>query len=99
MFHAPFSPVVSIVNRGGNEPWFSTWFPMLMILKQYAESHGYILAAAFGVSPYDTYYYYVRSNFADSSDIVRKIRGITYYSYSTGEVCINYALLNTGGTR
>lgn len=91
MFHAPFSPVVSIVNRGGNEPWFRTWFPMLMILKQYAESHGYILAAAFGVSPYDTYYYYVRSDFADSSDIVQKIRGITYYSYSTGEVCINYA--------
>lgn len=99
MFHAPFSPIVSIMNRGGNEPWFRTWFPMLMILKQYAESHGYILAAAFGVSPYDTYYYYVRSDFADSSDIVRKIRGITYYSYSTGEVCINYALLNTGGTR
>lgn len=99
MFHAPFSPVVSIVNRGNNEPWFRTWFPMLMILKQYAESHGYILAASFGVSPYDTYYYYVRNDFADSSAIVQKIRDIPYYSYSTGEVCINYALLKAGGTR
>jgi arabinofuranosyltransferase len=91
MFHASFSPLVSVEYRGNSEEWFQTWFPMVMTLKHYAEAHGYILAADFGVSPYDTFYYYVRPAFPDSAEIVQKIRHIPYYSSITGEICINYA--------
>jgi arabinofuranosyltransferase len=94
MFHASFSQVVPIVDRGSSEVWFKNWFPMLRTLKHYAETHGYILAADFGVSPYDSYYYYVRSDFPDSGDIIRKIQHIDYYSFVTGEKCVNYALMH-----
>jgi hypothetical protein len=94
MFHASFSPLVSVKYRGNSEEWFKTWFPMVMTLKHYAEAHGYILAADFGVSPYDTFYYYVRPAFPDSAEIVQKIRHIPYYSYTTGEICINYDLFH-----
>lgn len=94
MFHASFSPIVPITAPTNVEPWFVNWFPMLMTLKQYAESHHYILAAAFGVSPYDTFYYYVRPDFPDSPAIVSQLRHINYYSYTTGELCVNYALVH-----
>jgi hypothetical protein len=41
-----------------------------MVLKRYAESHDYTLAAVFGVKPDDTHYYYVRSRLADHDEIV-----------------------------
>ncbi len=94
MFHASFSPIVPVTVPTNVDPWFVTWFPMVMTLKHYAESHHYILAAAFGVSPYDTYYYYVRQSFPDSAAIVSKIQHINYYSYITGELCVNYALVH-----
>lgn len=93
MFHASFSPIVPITTPTDVEPWLVNWFPMVMTLKRYAESHHYILAADFGVSPYDTYYYYVRSDFPDSAAIVSKIQHIHYYSFTTGELCVNYALI------
>ncbi len=92
MFHASFSPVVPVKDNFPREEWTQNWFPMLMTLKAYAESHGYILAAAFGISPYDTHYYYVRPNFPESASIIEKIRSIDYYWYASGEKCINYAL-------
>jgi hypothetical protein len=67
---------------------------VVITLKQYAETHGYILAAAFGVSPYDTFYYYVRHDFPDSVQIIQKIRHIPYYAATTGEICINYAQIS-----
>lgn len=56
-----------------------------MTLKDYAESHHYILAAVFGVTPYDTHYYYVRPDFADSQTIVRLISKFSKYSWSTDQ--------------
>src|SRR5579872_4050097 len=47
MFHASFSPIVPITTPTNVEPWFVNWFPMVMTLKHYAETHHYILAAAF----------------------------------------------------
>lgn len=94
VFHASFSPIVPITAPTNVEPWFVNWFPMIMTLKHYAETHHYILAAAFGVSPYDTFYYYVRSDSPDSTAIVSKIQHINYYDYITGELCVNFALVH-----
>jgi arabinofuranosyltransferase len=86
MFHATFSPLVPCQGNGA-------WFRMLMTLKRYAEKHKYVLAAVFGDSPYDTHYYYVRSDFPESEEIINRIRAIDYWWGGTGRKAINYALL------
>jgi hypothetical protein len=65
----------------------------VMVLKRYAEKNGYILAAAYGDSPYESHYYYVRPDLPESSAIVDRIRSIDYHWVGTGRRAINYALL------
>ena len=48
--------------------------------------------AIFGDSPYDTHYYYVRSDFEDSKRLIEQISKMTRYYYpTTGKKSINYA--------
>ena len=93
VFHAYYSPLVP--PRLIDKNLAQDWFRMTIILKDYAESHGYILAAVFGDSPYDTHYYYVRPDFADSKRIADAIvRFGQYKGYVwelTGKKSINYA--------
>ncbi len=91
-FHAYFSPIVppklTEINMSQD------WFRMTITLKQYAEARGYLLAAVFGDSPYDTHYYYVRADFADSHRIFQQISSMQkYYWFSTGKKSLNYANL------
>jgi hypothetical protein len=88
VFHAGFSPLVSIEGKGA-------WFEMVMTLKKYAENNGYVLAAAFGDRPYDTHYYYVRSDFPESAEIIGRIQATEYYWWETGRKATNYALVGT----
>ncbi len=68
------------------------WFSMTILMKTYAEENGYVLAAIFGDSPYDTHYYYVRTDFEDSERLIEKISEMkTYYYPTTGKRSINYA--------
>ena len=61
-------------------------------MKQYAEVNGYVLAAVFGDSPYDTHYYYVRTDFEDSERLIEQISTLkNYYWPTTGKRSINYA--------
>ncbi len=85
LWHERFSPLTSYEGKG-------PWYEMVMTLKRYAERNGYTLAAVFGDSPYNTHYYYVRSDFPESEEIISRIRGMDYYWYGTGRVSINYAL-------
>jgi len=88
MLHGLFSPITPIEQEERK------WFSMVMTLKEYAEENGYILAASYGDSPYDTHYYYVWPDFPDSQEIVQRIQSMDYYWYVTGEKSINYALLS-----
>jgi len=66
-------------------------------MKTYAEENGYVLAAIFGDSPYDTHYYYVRADFEDSEELIEKISQMTNYYYpTTGKRSINYAKYDDG---
>ncbi len=86
-FHAYFAePLVRPAAR-------NDWDAMVMKLKAYAEKRGYVLAAIFGETPYDTQHYYVRPDFPDAADIIRRIRSTDYTQMSTGRLCINYATL------
>lgn len=89
MFHDYFSALTSPNDRTGE------WFEMVMTLKKYAQSNGYSLAAVFGDSPYDTHYYYVRTDFAESAEIISRIRSIDYYWYESGREAINYVSLTS----
>jgi hypothetical protein len=65
---------------------------MTITMKEYAEANGYILAAVFGDSPYDTHYYYVRPDFEDSERIIEQISKMKrYFWFATGKKAINYA--------
>ncbi|MBM4032386.1 MAG: hypothetical protein FJ291_11435 [Planctomycetes bacterium] len=86
-FHAYFAqPLVEPVVR-------SEWDAMTVRLRDYAERRGYVLAAVFGETPYDTQHFYVRPDFADSAAIIRDIRATPYTQMSTGRRCLNYALV------
>lgn len=76
MFHAYFSPGAppSPTPASLHDPWFR----MTLTLRDYAEAHGYILAADFGSSPTDTHYFYVRRDFADSTRIVQQLESLKY---------------------
>lgn len=81
-----------------HQPYYSgiptgDWAKMIQILKNYAEENQYIQAAIFGDNPYDTHYYYVRSDFPESLEIVDRIRSIEYLWYGSGKKCINYAIV------
>jgi len=90
MFHDYYSPLVPPKLTEANLA--QRWFSMTITMKTYAESHGYILAAVFGDSPYDAHHYYVRPDFADSGKIVTQIsRMKKYYWFTTGKKAINYA--------
>jgi hypothetical protein len=90
MFHDYYSPLVPPKLTEGNLA--QRWFGMTILLKTYAEENNYVLAAVFGDSPYDTHYYYVRSDFEDSGRIVEQISKMKkYYWPITGKRSINYA--------
>ena len=90
MFHDYYSPLVPPKLTDANLA--QRWFGMTILLKTYAEENGYTLAAVFGDSPYDTHYYYVRSDFEDSKRLVEQISKFRDYFYpTTGKRSINYA--------
>jgi arabinofuranosyltransferase len=93
MFYAYFSPLAPPRGERGR------FHDMTMVLKRYAEKHGYILAAVFGDTPTETHYYYVRRDFPDGADIVRKIRRMDYFWWSNGAKCTNYALVRRSVSR
>ena len=90
MFHDYYSPLVPPKLTEANLS--QRWFSMTILLKTYAEENGYVLAAVFGDSPYDTNYFYVRSDFEDSAKLIAQISGFRdYYWFTTGKRSINYA--------
>jgi arabinofuranosyltransferase len=90
MFHDYYSPLVPPKLTEANLA--QRWFGMTITMKEYAEAHGYVLAAVFGDSPYDTHYYYVRPDFADSKRLIQQISTMKkYYWPTTGKKSINYA--------
>jgi hypothetical protein len=90
MFHDYYSPLVPPKLTEANLS--QRWFSMTIQLKEYAEANDYVLAAVFGDSPYDTHYYYVRKDFADSRRLIEQIAAMNNYYYpTTGKKSINYA--------
>lgn len=90
MFHDYYSPLVPPRLTEANLA--QRWFSMTILMKTYAEENGYELAAVFGDSPYDTHYYYVRSDFEDSERLIERISTFRDYFYpTTGKRSINYA--------
>jgi hypothetical protein len=93
-----FKPDIIMSNCYFSPQTSSSWKPankfdeMSLILKNYAEKKQYILAAAFGATPYNTHYYYVRSGFPESLDIIRRIREMDYYWFITDSKSVNFAL-------
>jgi arabinofuranosyltransferase len=87
VWHEYFSPLhPPSAARAGNP-----WFRQVMTLKQYAEQNDFTLAAVFGTRPYDTHYYYVRSDLPEHDAIVQGIKSTDYHWFSDGRICTNYA--------
>jgi hypothetical protein len=84
MFHASFSPLVAPEGS-------TSWNDMTTLLKAYAERRGYVLAAAYGATPRDVHYYYVRSDFTQSAEIIDRLRSIDYYYYASGDRATDFA--------
>lgn len=84
-FHAYRSPLVPLPL--GDDPWSL----MVATLESYARSRGYVLAASFGHTPFDTHTYYVRSGFPDTPALVARIRAVRYVWYDGNRPAVNFA--------
>ncbi|NMB53727.1 MAG: hypothetical protein GYA15_03420 [Leptolinea sp.] len=84
MFHAYFSPIYPLMEAG------DAWGRMTLMLDTYAREKGYTLAAAYGESPVDTHYYYVRPDFPESGEIVTFIRSLDGGRYHYGARTLDY---------
>ncbi len=62
----------------------------LMVMRQYARSHGYVLAARWGAVYCDYHVFWVKPDFADSDAIVSAIRDYPYYMQVTGQLAYNF---------
>lgn len=89
MFHAYFSPIT--LPRQSRNALDGAWDRMVLTLHNYARTRDYVLAAAFGHSPFDTHYYFVRRDLRESKSIVAAIKGANYRW--DGRPTVNYALL------
>jgi hypothetical protein len=94
--HAYFSPGVPdhgerVETRSLGRPWYR----MVMTLKRYAESRSYVLASCFGRNAWDTHYYWVRSGFHQSAEIVARLRALDYWW--DGEPTVDFAAPHDGG--
>jgi arabinofuranosyltransferase len=85
LFHSFQSPLVPA--RLGNDDWSM----MIRTLETHAQRHGYILAAAFGPTPFETHTYYVRRGSPDTEAIVEGIRAIRYVWYVDHQPTVDYA--------
>lgn len=90
-FHSFDSPVA----KGVWKPADRKFSVMVDTLRRYVTQNRYVCAASFGDSPYETHYYYVKSDsgFTDRKNLIENIRNIRYRWYVTGAYCLNYALM------
>lgn len=69
------------------------WLKQILVLREYAQSHHFTLAAAFGVSPEDVIFYYVKSDLAERDEIVHDIGSMDYAWFHGGQA-ENFAKLH-----
>jgi hypothetical protein len=74
MIHGYFSPLAP------TPPSVSTWTRMTLVLRSYARTRPYVLAASFG-GAHDTVNFYVRCDFVDANKIIGRIRRLRFYAY------------------
>jgi len=84
MFHADFSPILPRAEAG------DAWSRMTLTLNEFARQNNYTLAAVYGDNPVDTHYYYVRSDFPESAEIMSFIRSLDGGKYRYGEHTLDY---------
>ncbi|HVT18460.1 MAG TPA: hypothetical protein VHQ90_20070 [Thermoanaerobaculia bacterium] len=86
MFHAYFSPLTTVRGEGD-------WFQMTYTLLRYAKDNGYVLAACYGVWPYDTHYYYVKPNLPETAAIIHLIQRAHYTWLGSPASALDFAHL------
>lgn len=76
-----YKPQIIMLRTGAPAEYGEPWTEMETTLQDYAENNGYTLAAVFTwpETKYpDGHYYYVRSDFPESEEIISKIHNINY---------------------
>jgi hypothetical protein len=89
VLHAPLTRGNESNDPLGHDP--RTWGGMIAMLKRYAASRNYVLAAAWGESPDDTHSYFVRADCPDCAELIRKLRQLDYTG-EAGQRWYNWAL-------
>ena len=59
----------------------------------WARARGYVLAVAYGPTPYKVHYYFVKPDLPETDEIVRRLREMDYRFESSSERCFDYATL------
>jgi arabinofuranosyltransferase len=70
-------PDVIVFHDVKASPLGVRWSRQIDVLRGYAKDHHFVLAASFGISPDNTFQYYVRPDLAECDEIKREIRSIT----------------------
>jgi arabinofuranosyltransferase len=89
MFHAYSSPLVPEDEADR----LAGWSRMIAVLKRYVATRDYELVAAYGRSPVDTHWYFVKRGFPHAAEITQKIRAMNYDWFGP---CVDFARLRPG---
>ena len=89
-FDGSYTPMTGPISEA------TPWGKATAVMKEYAESHGYTLAAAFGVTPYKAHYYFVRPDCPEHDELVRRIRAVDYYIGGAPVRCFDFSARDRG---
>ena len=84
-FDGSYTPLTGPISEA------TPWGKATVVMKRYAEEHDYTLAAAFGVTPYKTHYYFVREGCPEHDELVRRIRAVDYYIGGFPTRCFDFS--------
>lgn len=81
----------NIAPESGHSGWMVDWIEMNKILKHYAESNDYELAAIYGPEPGNAFFYFVKTDIPEKTNITEQIKKIDFIWYENGERVRNLA--------
>ena len=83
MYHGKYSAITSPSSNSAHER-------MGIVLKKFAESHGFELVSNFGIDPFKSHFYYLKRGLPDFIEIKGRIKSLAYIWYETGSVCLDF---------
>ena len=77
------------IRENSQSGWIKEWVEMTETMKNYAETHNYVLAAVYGPDQGNSFYFYVKNDLPERRNIIDEIRQVNFIWYESGNTVSN----------